>query len=52
MPIQSRPTGSQNSDAPQVAQNPRRAFAEDWYQVTLAAPSMVTEVRFTSVDAK
>ena len=33
-PIQSRSSGSQNSDEPQVEQKPRRTFSEDWNQVT------------------
>jgi len=32
MAIQSLAGGSQNKDDPHVEQNPRRTFAEDWYQ--------------------
>jgi hypothetical protein len=32
MAIQSLWGGSQNKDDPHVEQNPRRTFAEDWYQ--------------------
>ena len=33
MPIQSRAGGSKNKEDPHVEQNPRRTFADDWYQV-------------------
>src|SRR4051794_40606823 len=52
MPIQSRATGSQNNDDPQIEQNPRRAFSDDWNQLTLSSPRMVTADFGTSVDAK
>ncbi len=52
IPIQSRAIGSQNRDDPQIEQKPRRAFAEDWYQVTLSSPWIVTLARDTSVEAK
>jgi hypothetical protein len=44
--------GSQNSAEPQVEQNPRRTFSDDWYQVTLSAPWMVTAERGMSVEAQ
>jgi hypothetical protein len=33
MPIQSRAGGSKNKEDPHVEQNPRRTFADEWYQV-------------------
>jgi hypothetical protein len=52
MPILSWRTGSQNSDDPQVAQNPRRTFSDDAYHLTFSLPWTVSADRGTSVDAK
>lgn len=44
--------GSQNSEEPQVEQNPRRTFSEERYQVRYSPPSIVNAERGTSVDAQ
>ena len=36
MAIHSLSSGSQNRNEPHVAQNPRRTFADDWYQDTFS----------------
>ena len=50
--IQSFSIGSQNSEAPQVEQNPRCIFSEERNQATLNSPSILTALRGTSVDAQ
>lgn len=52
MPIQSRCSGSQNSEAPQRLQKPRRTFSEEWYQVTWSPPCTVTAAFGTSLETK
>ena len=50
--IQSFSIGSQNSEAPQVEQNPRCTFSEERNQATLNSPSILTALRGTSVEAQ
>ena len=50
--IQSLSIGSQNSEAPQVEQNPRCTLSEERNQATLNSPSILSAVRGTSVDAQ
>jgi hypothetical protein len=45
----SRSIGSKNSEQPQVLQNPRRTFGDDWYQVTCSSPVILQAARGTSV---
>jgi hypothetical protein len=52
MPIQSRAGGSKNKEDPQVEQNPRRTFADEWYQLKFFRPLIATADLGTSVDAK
>src|SRR5258708_40102045 len=52
MAIQSIAGGSQNNEEPQVEQNPRRTFADDWYQDTLSSPVTTSAVLGTFVEAK
>jgi hypothetical protein len=52
MPIQSRAGGSKNKEDPHVEQNPRRTFADEWYQVKFSGPVIATAALGTSVEAK
>lgn len=50
--IQSRDSGSKNSDEPQTAQKPRRAVSDERYQVRFCSPWIVSADLATSVEAK
>src|SRR5688572_26728566 len=50
--IESCSIGSQNSEAPQVEQNPRWTLSEERNQATLNSPSILSALRGTSVDTQ
>jgi hypothetical protein len=52
IPIQSRAGGSKKREHPHVEQNPRRTFADEWYQVKFSRPVIATDDFGTSVEAK